>query len=449
MVGSPLKEFKVHSGVLSRSRILASNCQALGTWHELFLRDVDPSVFELALCYMYGEDYKDYFSTSNPIPKKLDARAAAFKRHSLLYCFARKYELDGLTAITIKNIKDLGQVDYPSVFAGAKEAYKYLPDEESWFRDCFKVETKRALKECRDLVDEYWVVDAFREGSGNFTVDLFTALTEGYEKIISTRIATRSGPKSSPKLSRWFSPNLSHGAYAASTNSSSTGWTEGDTASEEGSATEATSGDEIIHVEESSCVEDYTPGGESAGVVEAYPEVELTQPVEDPVAAKASCPIEPLMEEEAARYEEKPPQEDVPVTACEEAVDIDDVPASTLGVEACSGDVQTEHVDDWSAWGTWASSRKTKNDKKGRRGQRVFRFEDAPVEEPAFEPALAAEEPMAAEEPVAEEAVAKEVPDEDRAVDQHPLFDPPAECETSDQAIEIIDLSAEAPADGT
>lgn len=435
MVGSTSTEFNVHSGVISESRVLAAKYQNHDAWHQFSLPDVDPSVFELALCYLYGRDYKDYFSTNNPMPQKSDFRAAAFRRHSLVYCFARKYELEELTAVSRKNVKDLGQVKYQSVFATAKEVYKRLPDEESWFRDCFKVETRRALREHHELVHESWVVETFGEESGNFAVDLFTALMEGYERIVSSRIATRSGQKSSPKIPRWFSPNLSHGANAPSTNSYSTEWTEGDSASDEVSATDATSGDEIIHVEQSPCVEDYTPAGESSCVIEACPEVEPAKLVEGAAVAETLYPVGADVGEVAACYEAEPAQEDIPVAASEEAVDFDDVLAPPPEAEICSGDAQPENNDNWGNWGTLLSSSKSKKDKKNRRGRHLFTLDDAPADEPIPESAPAEEVFIATEEPLAEPT-----PPEDPAVHQYHVVEPPAEPETSEDAVEAVEL---------
>jgi hypothetical protein len=191
--------------VLSQSAVLESEYQALTSWNRsVELLDVDASVFELALCHMYGRDYREYFSRSNPRPNKTDAETAAFKRHSLLYCFARKYQLTGLTMLATKNIKDLGQVEYQSVLAAAREAYKQFPDDESWFRDYFTEATKKALTECNDLPHKPWILDAFREEKGDFTVDLFTALMEGYGKVLSRVSNTDSESETALKYSREF-----------------------------------------------------------------------------------------------------------------------------------------------------------------------------------------------------------------------------------------------------
>jgi hypothetical protein len=155
---------------------------------------------------MYGRDYREYFSPSNPRPNKMDTEAAAFKRHSLLYCFARKYQLKGLTMLATKNIKDLGQVEYQSVLAAAREAYKQFLDDESWFRDYFTEATKKAFTEYNDLLRKPWVLDAFREEKGDFTVDLFTALTEGYGKVFSRVSNTNSESETALRYScefRW------------------------------------------------------------------------------------------------------------------------------------------------------------------------------------------------------------------------------------------------------
>jgi hypothetical protein len=185
--------------------VLESECRTFGQWiHPAKPLDVNPSVFELALCHMYGGDYREYFSPSNPRPNKTDAEAAAFKRHSLLYCFARKYQLNVLTVLTTKNIIDLGQVEYQSVLAAAREAYKQFPNDESWFRDYFREATKKALTEYDDLLRKPWVLDAFREETGDFAVDLFTALTEGHGKGLSRASDTDSESETALEDSREF-----------------------------------------------------------------------------------------------------------------------------------------------------------------------------------------------------------------------------------------------------
>ena len=153
---------------------------------------------------MYGRDYREYFSPSNPKPNKTDAEAVAFKRHSLLYCFARKYQMNVLTMLTTKNITDLGQVEYQSVLAAAREAYKQFPDDESWFRDYFREATKRASTEYNDLLRKPWILDAFREEKGDFAVDLFTTLTEGHVKGFSRARNTDSESETALEDSREF-----------------------------------------------------------------------------------------------------------------------------------------------------------------------------------------------------------------------------------------------------
>jgi hypothetical protein len=153
---------------------------------------------------MYGGDYREYFSPSNPKPNKTDAEAAAFKRHSLLYFFARKYQLNALMMLTTKNITDLGQLEYQNVLAVAREAYKQFPDDESWFRDYFREATKRASTEYNDLLRKPWILDAFREEKGDFAVDLFTALTEGHAKGLSGASNTDSESGTALEDSREF-----------------------------------------------------------------------------------------------------------------------------------------------------------------------------------------------------------------------------------------------------
>jgi hypothetical protein len=484
--------------VISESRVLASKCQAVSIWHQLSLPDVDPSIFELALCYMYGKDYKDYFSPSNPPPKKPDAKAAAFRRHSLVYCFARKYELDGLNALATKNIKDLGQVDYHSVFLAAKEAYKRLPDDESWFRDCFKVETKRALRGNHELFRQPWMVDTIKEESGNFILDLFTSLTERYEKTIARIMAVAPDPKSSPRLSRWFSPNLNRRGSTSSTNSCSTDWKKGDTDWEDDSATDATSGDEIVRIEQSSCVEDYTPGEESPCIfeessciveespciVEEYPEVEQVYPIEDAPTAEASYPAEAATEvivevlekalSEVEPAEEKASKEpQIEIASAEEATChqeeasheeasalIAQLPAGTdtvlpLAEEANndSGYAEPNHPDNWDPWSAWTPKKSKKNKKK--KGRRLLIEEDDLSREPIPEPATCTEDPAPAEElamppeeaPAETEAVeeisVKEVP-----VGEYAAAAEPADYEPVNEAVDINDFCYGPPVEG-
>jgi hypothetical protein len=153
---------------------------------------------------MYGGDYREYFSPSNPRPNKTDTEAVAFKRYSLLYCFARKYQINALAMLATKDITDLGQVEYQSVLAAAREAYKQFPDDESWFRGYFREATKKALTEYNDLQREPWVLDAVREERGNFAVDLFIALTGGYEKGLSRARNTDSESETALEDSREF-----------------------------------------------------------------------------------------------------------------------------------------------------------------------------------------------------------------------------------------------------
>ena len=435
--------------------------EALGDTTEdyLSLPHVDPSVFELAVCYMYGKAYKDHFSCTNPMPKKSEATAAAFRRHCLVYCFARNFELDGLAALATKNIKDLGQVDYRSVFVAAREAYKQLPDEESWFRDCFKVETTRALRDDHDLVRKTWLLDTFQEESGNFTIDLFLALTKGYEKIISKAVATASGSESSAKILRWFSPNLGHADYADSASTRSTDWTEGYTDSEVDSATGETSDDEIVHVEESSCVECRTPDMDPQCVAETSTEAEPTYLIEDAVAAEPIHVVEAAIPEEAQCYQNEPLPGEIEMVPAEKAVDIDEIPAPAAELEILSDESPPEQADEWATGGVWPACW-SKKDKKNRTVRGLFGLEEVSAE-PSLEPDVAAEESIFVEAVFvpAEEMPAEEIPAEKAPKDKAPVEDPSINdyatiielevCETSAGPIEIFDFVADAPTEGT
>src|SRR5271156_288223 len=165
-IGSGATIFQVHSGVLSESPVLYSRSRSLSL-NPFSLPHIDPSVFELALCYLYGRKYEEYSSPSNPALKGADAKPGAFRRHVLLYCFAQEFQLDRLTALTIENIEHMGQVDYQAILSVAKQAYQQLPGNESWFRSYFKEESKRAFAENLDLRRKSWVLDIFKEGNGD------------------------------------------------------------------------------------------------------------------------------------------------------------------------------------------------------------------------------------------------------------------------------------------
>jgi hypothetical protein len=147
-------------------------------WQTLSLPDTDPAIFELALSFLYRGNYKDYSSSTNPMPKSGQSKALELKIHTLLYCFASLYKLDGLVALTIENIIGSGDVPYVDILGAAKEAYQQLPEDDVWYREYFKDETRNEMSDNVDLVQEPWIVEVFREGRGRLAVDLFTTLTD-------------------------------------------------------------------------------------------------------------------------------------------------------------------------------------------------------------------------------------------------------------------------------
>src|SRR5580658_3125300 len=62
-VGSTGTKFQLHSGVLSESPVLS---QSISIYNSFSLPGIEPSVFELALCYLYGRKYEEYSSPNNP-----------------------------------------------------------------------------------------------------------------------------------------------------------------------------------------------------------------------------------------------------------------------------------------------------------------------------------------------------------------------------------------------
>jgi hypothetical protein len=99
--------------------------------------------------------------------------------HSLLYCFANRYNFERLVSLTIRNIQDMEQVPYVNILDTAKRMYHKLPENDLWYRDYFKNETRKAMRENVDLGQESWILNVFREKSGFLTVDLFSTLMDG------------------------------------------------------------------------------------------------------------------------------------------------------------------------------------------------------------------------------------------------------------------------------
>jgi hypothetical protein len=165
----------VHSGILSQCAEL-SRCIE---WEGIPLSDTDPAIFELVLSFLYTGDYRYYSSSTIPRPQDGHTKAWELEKHSLLYCFASRYKLDRLLGLTIENIEGMRRVAYVSVLDAARKMYHKLPEDDRWYRDYFKNETRNALRENMDLVQESWILDVFREEKGRLTVDLFTTLTDG------------------------------------------------------------------------------------------------------------------------------------------------------------------------------------------------------------------------------------------------------------------------------
>ncbi|PGH28377.1 hypothetical protein GX50_08885, partial [[Emmonsia] crescens] len=184
------REFLVHLGILDRSPSLSNEIHLaapVGEHDSISLVDTDPVIFELVLRFLYTGKYQKCPYPSQIFPtseqddtNKWSGTDKAFELHSLLYCFAREYEMDELSALVQTNIENMTQVPYWNVLDVAKRAYPRLPqdDDDDAYREKFRHETRVAMKENKNITREPWVLDVFRSEHGNLTVDLFTTLTE-------------------------------------------------------------------------------------------------------------------------------------------------------------------------------------------------------------------------------------------------------------------------------
>ncbi|KKZ59962.1 hypothetical protein EMCG_00802 [[Emmonsia] crescens] len=187
---SDQRVFLVHLGILDQSPSLRSRMHptaTVGEHHSISLVDTDPVVFELILRFLYTGKYQKCPYPSQIFPtseqddtNKWSGADKAFELHSLLYCFAREYEMDELSALVQTNIENMTQVPYRNVLDVAKHAYPKLPqnDDDDAYREKFRHETRVAMKENKNITRESWVLDVFWSEHGNLTVDLFTTLTE-------------------------------------------------------------------------------------------------------------------------------------------------------------------------------------------------------------------------------------------------------------------------------
>lgn len=172
---SESKQYSVHSGILSRHRELSRGIE-LGI---ISISDTDPTIFELVLNFLYTGDYQYYSSSTLPRPEGGLASSLELEMHSFLYCFGGRYKLDGLVSLTMKNIEDFKGIPYRNVLDTARKIYRKLPEDDTWYRDYLKNETRNAMRENVDLTQEPWILDAFKEDNGRITVDLFTTLVSG------------------------------------------------------------------------------------------------------------------------------------------------------------------------------------------------------------------------------------------------------------------------------
>ncbi|KAK2783282.1 hypothetical protein FQN53_009270 [Emmonsiellopsis sp. PD_33] len=170
------REFYVHEGILHQSPSLGS---MFAQGYDVSLVDTDPTVFELALRFLYAGDYNNYSSTTVSVywshPSSLAWR---FEMHSLLYCFAEAHQIQSLSQVASENFQSIKGVSYPDVLEVAKKVYKKLPEDDHKYREKFKDETRAAMNKNRNLSQEPWIVDVFGTESGHLTRDLFTTLNE-------------------------------------------------------------------------------------------------------------------------------------------------------------------------------------------------------------------------------------------------------------------------------
>ena len=99
------KDFSIHSGILSPHIVLRRAIE-LDT---ISFPDTDPTIFEHVLSFLYTGDY------TLPRPDGGLTGSLGLEMHSLLYCFSRRFELDGLVSLTMKRIEDLRGIPYKNV----------------------------------------------------------------------------------------------------------------------------------------------------------------------------------------------------------------------------------------------------------------------------------------------------------------------------------------------
>lgn len=182
--------FLVHLGILNQASSLSNKMRpatAAGGHSSISLVDTDPVVFELAVRFLYTGKYQGCSYPTQNFPsleqdnanKRRDANIE-FRIHSFLYCFAREYGMDELSALALTNIQNMTEVPFLNVLAVAKEAYPKLLNhgDDDMYREKFRHETRVAMEKNNNLIREPWILDVFRNEHGNLAVDLFTTLTE-------------------------------------------------------------------------------------------------------------------------------------------------------------------------------------------------------------------------------------------------------------------------------
>ncbi|KAK2813368.1 hypothetical protein FQN50_000683 [Emmonsiellopsis sp. PD_5] len=170
------RAFYVHEGILRQSPSLGSMFDQESA---VVLVDTDPTVFELALRFLYAGDYYGYNSTTVSVYwSRPSSLAWRFEMHSLLYCFAEAHQIQSLSQLASQNFQSTTGVSYPDVLEVAKKVYKKLPQDDLKYREKFKDETRAAMNQDRNLFQELWILDVFRTESGHLTLDLYTTLTE-------------------------------------------------------------------------------------------------------------------------------------------------------------------------------------------------------------------------------------------------------------------------------
>lgn len=177
-VGSGLQIFSVHEAIISPLNLSFSSVWDYEPRFEI--RELDSDVFELLLAYLYRGSFQERHCSIHWDEKSDVIKILELRRSILLFGCACKFGLTDLMA-QAKKVIEKSVVRYQNFLSIAAQMYRAFPQDDLWFGEHVRAQTRCAVEADAGLAQEAWLIEIMRQETTPLVRHLFSAFTSAKE----------------------------------------------------------------------------------------------------------------------------------------------------------------------------------------------------------------------------------------------------------------------------